>query len=300
MANRFLDTNYYKSNFVRSLPGSLKSLYSFIICDCDGAGIWNLDLHAAELYTGFKVSETEFEINFIEKGKAIDLGGGKFFFPDFIEHQYPSGLQSANKAHKNFILTLKKFGLIDENCKVKIQKNRSPLEGTPKGFPSIGIGLGTGKSNGLGTGHVDGGLGEDSPDQKYIIPQMVELWYKNFPIYTKDKEKDYDGMGKVLQFIHRQAPESKAVGDPITQEKILNTLQLIADQVNRTPFWVNRPIKTIANNLQLFYNDIKNPLNGSRQSGTAGKSTRDAVKEEREKRRAEREQAGNKFNSTGV
>lgn len=297
MANRFLDTNYYKSPFVRSLPGKLKSLYSFIICDCDGSGIWRMDMQAASLYIGFEVTQKEFELSFTAKGKAINLGGDKFFFPDFIEHQYPNGLQANNKAHKNFISALKKFGLIDENLKVTVKPLESPLKGSPEGFPSIGIGIGigNGKGNGLGTGHVEGGLEGDIPDQKYIVPQMCELWYTNFPVYTKDSEKDKDGMGKVLQFIHKQSPESKNVGDPVTQEKILNTLQLIADQVNRTPFWVNRPIKSIANNIQLFYNDIKNPINGSQQqSGTGKSSSRYSITAERNKRRAEREQAGNK------
>ena len=122
MANRFFDTNYYKSPFVRALKGPLKSLYSFIICDCDGSGIWNMDLQAASMYIGFEVTQREFEENFTANGKAINLGGNKFFFPDFIEHQYPSGLQANNKAHKNFIFTLKKFGLIDENLNVKVER----------------------------------------------------------------------------------------------------------------------------------------------------------------------------------
>ncbi len=126
MANRFLDTNYYKSPFVRSLPGKLKSLYSFIICDCDGAGIWNMDMQAAAMYTGFQITEAEFDETFTQCGKAVKLGGGKFFFPDFIEHQYPSGLQASNKAHKNFIHILEKYGMIDSNQ--KIIKKEAPLK----------------------------------------------------------------------------------------------------------------------------------------------------------------------------
>ncbi len=128
MANRFLDTNYYKSRFVRSLKGPLKSLYSFIICDCDGSGIWNMDLDAAAMFTGFQFTFEEFKENFIKKGKAIDLGGEKYFFPDFIEHQYPGGLQANNKAHKNFISNLKKFGILDEELKLTKIKKEAPLE----------------------------------------------------------------------------------------------------------------------------------------------------------------------------
>lgn len=128
MANRFLDTNYYKSRFVRSLKGPLKSLYSFIICDCDGSGIWNFDLESAAMFTGFTFTFKDFELNFVQKGKAIDLGGEKYFFPDFIEHQYPGGLQANNKAHKNFIANLKKFGLLDDDLKLIKIKKEAPLE----------------------------------------------------------------------------------------------------------------------------------------------------------------------------
>lgn len=149
MANRFLDTNYYKSPYVRSLEGKLKSLYSFIICDCDGAGIWNMDLQAASMYIGFEVTQKEFEENFTAKGKAINLGGNKFFFPDFIEHQYPAGLQANNKAHKNFISTLKKFQLIDENLQINLKGLERGLDASLKASHVMYR-----SSNGNGQGHV--------------------------------------------------------------------------------------------------------------------------------------------------
>ena len=125
MANRFIDTSFYKSPFVRGLKGSLKGLYSFIICDCNGAGIWTADFEVASLYIGFEISRNDFEV-FINSGKAIDLNDGRFFFPDFIEHQYPKGLSDTNPAHNNIILELKKFNLIDENLKPL----ESPFQGT--------------------------------------------------------------------------------------------------------------------------------------------------------------------------
>lgn len=124
MAKRFIDTGFYKSPFVRGLKGALKGLYSFIICDCDGAGIWVKDLGIAATYIGFEISEKDFEI-FVKSGKAVDLKNGKYFFPDFIEHQYPKGLQEKNPAHKNFICELKKFNLIDKDLKPL----RSPSKG---------------------------------------------------------------------------------------------------------------------------------------------------------------------------
>lgn len=96
-----------------------------------------------------------------------------------------------------------------------------------------------------------------------IVPKMCKVWYDKFPTYTADKENDFAGMGRVLQFIYRQAPNPKNIEESSTQEKIINTLHLISDQVEKDNFWVNKPIKSIANNIQEFYNNIKNPVNGN-------------------------------------
>ena len=131
MAKRYIDTGFYKSPFVRGLKGSLKSLYCFIICDCDGAGIWCKDLSIASAYIGFTITEQDFN-TFVKAGKAIDLNNGKFFFPDFIEHQYPKGLSITNPAQTNFILELQKYNLVDSDLQV-IKTLQSPSEGPSKG-----------------------------------------------------------------------------------------------------------------------------------------------------------------------
>lgn len=117
MAIRFFDTGFFKSPFVRGLKAPLKTLYCFIICDCQGSGIWVKDLEVASVYIGTKVTDEDFQV-FIDQKKAIDLGDGRFFFPDFIEHQYPKGLSSSNPATKNFVAELKKYGLINSDLKV--------------------------------------------------------------------------------------------------------------------------------------------------------------------------------------
>lgn len=156
MANRFLETNYYKSPFVRSLKGAIKGLYSFIICDCTPSGIWGRDMEAASMYIGFKVTEEDFDENFVKTGKAVHISGGKFFFPDFIEHQYPKGLQENNAAHKNIIFELKKFDLLDEKNSIKTKKKSStyidPLQPLYRGqgySNGNGVGNGQGKGNGI-------------------------------------------------------------------------------------------------------------------------------------------------------
>jgi hypothetical protein len=99
-------------------------------------------MQAATLYTGFEQTVQEFENHFVITGKAYPLGRNKYFFPDFIEHQYPKGLNQQNPAHKNFISILKKYDLLDQQLKVV-------LRGASKGLPSpIGNGLSNGNGNG--------------------------------------------------------------------------------------------------------------------------------------------------------
>lgn len=118
MAKRYLETTFFKSPFVRGLKAPLKGLYMYIICDCNGSGIWIADFDVASIYMGQKIIEQEFIESFVNKGKCIDLKDGKYFFPDFIEHQYPAGLSETNPAHKNFIIELKKYSLINDNLEV--------------------------------------------------------------------------------------------------------------------------------------------------------------------------------------
>jgi hypothetical protein len=130
MAKRYIDTNFFKSPFVRGLQGSLKSLYSFIICDCSNAGVWVKDLEISSVYIGHKVTEKEFVDAFVKTNKLIDLQNGKYFLPDFIDFQYPKGLSKLNPAHVNIISELLKFNLIDENLKGLWRDSLVPTQGT--------------------------------------------------------------------------------------------------------------------------------------------------------------------------
>jgi hypothetical protein len=129
MAKRFIDTNFYKSPFVRGLEGASKALYSFIICDCTGAGVWMKDLEIASLYIGLQVKPEHWQV-FIDSGKAIEVAPGKFFFPDFIDHQYPAGLCENNKAHKNFLEELLKYNVLEQNSEGAWKPLESPLQGS--------------------------------------------------------------------------------------------------------------------------------------------------------------------------
>lgn len=191
MAIRFLESNYFKSPFVRGLKGASKVLYSFIICDCTPSGIWCVDMEAASLYTGFPQDIKTFEEDFVNTGKAIKTSNGKYFFPDFIEHQYPSGLQENNKAHKNIIIELKKLNLLDD-CLIVIKGASKGLQSPPSHS----------HSHSQGKGHSQG-------------KDKTELFFKTtMPLAT-----DFNGL-----------PEIK-LGSVIQLFKITKQTEISADDV---------------------------------------------------------------------
>lgn len=149
MANRNIDTLFFKSPFVRGLSAPLKALYVYIICDAEHTGIWIADFDIASIYIGQKVTESDFRRSFVETGKAVDLGNGKFFFPDYIAHQQPKGLKENNMAHTKIIEELNRYGLLDENLQVTL-KNIDPSKGLVSPICNS-----SGNSNGKGSGNEE-------------------------------------------------------------------------------------------------------------------------------------------------
>ena len=125
MAKRFTDTEKWKKPFIRGLQGAYKLLWLYICDDCDHAGIWQVDMEVAAIRIGEKIDIKEAIKSFDEKIIIIDKGN-KWFIPSFLEFQYPSGLNSDNRAHNSVIILLEKYSL-------RISKDKpliSPSEGS--------------------------------------------------------------------------------------------------------------------------------------------------------------------------
>ncbi len=120
-----------------------------------------------------------------------------------------------------------------------------------------------------------------------LIPEMKNIWAASFQHYTFDQENDFPALLKIADFILKIAGKKIGFLADDDELKTLNTFQLIADQVNREPFWSNKPLKTIHNHIQEFYNKIKNPVNGT-ESRTKGKPNGAATREELNRLHAER------------
>jgi len=112
MAKRFIDSDLFKKRFIRNLKGAYKLLWVYLFCECDNAGIWEVDIEAAEFFCGEKYSLVDLKKDFT--GKIYFFSNGrKAFIPDFIEFQYGEELNEKNPAHRSVIFKLNKYQLLD-------------------------------------------------------------------------------------------------------------------------------------------------------------------------------------------
>lgn len=117
MAKRFIDTNLFRSGFIKSLSPEFKLFWVYIINDCDHSGIWETDFEVAELRLGIKLDLEKLKKSLDNKIVVLD-DGQKWFIPAFIEFQYGK-LSLQNRVHNSVISNLKKFNLINEDLTIK-------------------------------------------------------------------------------------------------------------------------------------------------------------------------------------
>jgi len=106
------------------------------------------------------------------------------------------------------------------------------------------------------------GKSENLLNGKELIPSLCRIWYNKFTSYAKDQEQDFKAVGEILKFMVRQ----HAITDiNAARSQIEATFTQVADFVSKDKFWKNKPLKTIANNIQEFYNKIKNGTDDKQQ-----------------------------------
>ena len=125
MAKRFIDTDLFRKPFMRSLDAPYKALWIYLLCECDHAGIWVVELDVAQMRLGMKLDPEKV----LDKmgGAVIPIDGGKWYLPDFVEFQYGT-LNPANRVHASVIDRLSKCG-IDTDQRPEIKPLASPLQG---------------------------------------------------------------------------------------------------------------------------------------------------------------------------
>lgn len=66
MAKRFIDTGLFRKPSIRAMKAPYKALYIYLMCECDHAGIWDVELDIAAMRLGMKLDDE----------KAIEELGG--------------------------------------------------------------------------------------------------------------------------------------------------------------------------------------------------------------------------------
>jgi hypothetical protein len=126
MAKRFIDTDLFRKPFMRSLEAPYKALWIYLLCECDHAGIWVVELDVAQIRMGLKLDPDKV----IEKmaGAVVSIdGGSKWYLPDFVNFQYGT-LNPANRVHQSVLDRLQRYG-IDPAGPIQNKPLASPLQG---------------------------------------------------------------------------------------------------------------------------------------------------------------------------
>ncbi len=151
--------------------------------------------------------------------------------------------------------------------KTQTKPNSNPNETqTPLKKKPLEDGNGYGYEDGNGIKEENFGKSENLLNGGEIIPTICRNWYAVFPSYTRDQRQDFPAVQKIIDFMQRQ--HDIDIGDATARDMIIATLQQIAENIRDDPkgFWVNKPIKSIANNIQEQYNKIKNPVQNGKRS----------------------------------
>jgi len=126
MAKRFIDTDLFRKPFMRGLDAPYKALWIYLLCECDHAGIWVVELDVAQIRLGMKLDPEKV----IEKmdGAVVSLdGGSKWFLPEFVRFQYGT-LNPGNRVHASVMERLSRLS-IDPNGSSQNKGLASPLQG---------------------------------------------------------------------------------------------------------------------------------------------------------------------------
>lgn len=141
MAKRFTDSDKWKKPWFRRLQPAHKLLWSYILDNCDHAGIWDVDFDLASYHIGEDVNQLD-AMEDLRKQYLPFACGKKWFVVDFVDFQYGE-LKATNNAHGSVISILKRYGLWEPylakrkaEADLKSQENSGAPE--PLGYPSRG------------------------------------------------------------------------------------------------------------------------------------------------------------------
>lgn len=151
MAKRFTETNKWRDRWFLSLSMVEKLAWSYVLDECDHAGIIELVEPIANMQIGCEVDWNAFFERCGDRVQQIEEG--KFWIKAFVDFQY-GGLNPENRVHKSVIRRLEMMGLgrglegpskdLKTKTKTKINtktKTKTPPEDSMMEFPIQGGGV---------------------------------------------------------------------------------------------------------------------------------------------------------------
>lgn len=284
MAKRFFASEIWEEDWFLDMPNEYKQFWFYMLAKCDHAGVFKVNLRSFRGLTGVSLTSSA-ALNHINAGKQRlrIIKDDVWLIEDFFVYQYGSIFNLGNRLHESVAKIYEKYEI--DLTSIRGLKEVKKSTKTPPKDPNDGVkdkdkdkelgkreeigGIEDDKG-GLGGEAGEKGEGEGRPPTQMLVPQMHSLWQTTFPTYTANREFDYPALQKIAAFIFKTAGVKSGLGDVNQELKVLNTFQLIADQVNRESFWTNKPLSSISTNIQEFYNKIKNPQNGTGNSKVNG------------------------------
>lgn len=135
MAKRFTDTDKWKRQWFRHLKPAMKCFWSYVLDNCNNAGIWEVDFEAASFNVGEELNALDVMEAFRKQYFPFALGK-RWFIIDFVDFQYGE-LKPSSNAHVAVINTLKKHDLflVYQNRSIvneTVHQENQPDSGVPR------------------------------------------------------------------------------------------------------------------------------------------------------------------------
>lgn len=125
MAKRFIDTGLFRQPRIRAMQAPYKALFVYLLCECDHAGLWDVELDVAAMRLGMRLDESK-ALESLAGAVVPVCGGKKWWLVDFVEYQYGE-LNPSNRVHASVMSRLQALGLNPKEAPSKPLV--SPLEG---------------------------------------------------------------------------------------------------------------------------------------------------------------------------
>ena len=241
MAKRFTDTELWDKEWFMKLPSKLKCLVKMVRDKSDLCGVWSPNWAIAKTYLNEDVAEED--LLSIDGGRQFKkISKGKIFCIGFIEFQYGE-LKEKSPVHRKIIAMLKQHGVWDDFL---LHSTKYPIE-----HP-----INTPQEEEEDKEEEDFGKSENLLNGDALVPRMARVWYDLMPGYTKDQDFDFMALGDIVRFMKNQ--HDFDVGNKDDADTAVATFRRIAELIKTDGFWSNKPLRSIAKNIQEFYNKIKN------------------------------------------